>query len=830
MNNYSTNDVVGIAKMIDEVIVTSEGKYISIIEVNPINFRYRSKSEQERIIQYFANFLRVAPFKFRIKSLSRRADVNKFLEILRTDFQKETNPVIKRYQQDYLRLIRNIGTHEGIERQFFIIIEFVQTDSMIVNDEYDIVEYLRQYKRKTAKFLRNCGNEVVNHPDERAFALETVFRLLNQNKDEEEIWYDYEENKEKLIKLYDNDEEKMLEMPDYYSYLCAPDSIRYYRDYCVIDDVYYTFLMFRSDDYPDDVPASWLSFLFNYDIGIDVDIFIEKKPASAIKSKLRQRERINTGRINTMRNDNGENAEAIVTSLNAIRYLRNALYNDQDFFYVSTLITISANSPEELVRKQNSLKDALESVNIDAVELPYQINSALNAYLPTHWIDSKIWNKSKRNMTTEGLSAFYPFSSFEVSDDNGILLGVSQDNNSLVVSDCFNKKKYSNANAVLIGTSGSGKTFSLQTMCMRYRLKGTQIFAIIPEKCDEWYPACKAIGGTYINISSGSASRINVMEIRVSKTILENMEKGADHRQAGMMLLNRKIESLSTFFSLIIPDMNATEKSLLDEALQTTYREKGITSDNNSLIDHYETKVVDGIAKRVPVIKTMPVLGDLYEVLKRSKLTERLALIVNKYVNGSAKSFNGQTNVNLDNKYVLIDLTDLKDEYKPIGMFIALECVWDKVREDRISKSIIAIEEVWKLINENELAARYVEEIYRLIRGYAGAAFCATQEVSDFFALKDGKYGKAIINNSKLKMLFNVDEDQIDTLQEIFKLSDEEKNAILRFDRGQVLVKSNSNTFAVNYLASRFESDLVNSNSDVLERIQREKEAAKKQS
>lgn len=827
MANFSTNEVIGIKKMIDEVIVTTEDKYISIIEVNPINFRYRSKSEQERIIQYFASFLRIAPFKFRIKSLSRRADVNKFLNILRKDFEKETNPVIKRYQQDYLRLIRNVGTHEGIERQFFIIIEFVQTDSMTVNDEYDIVEYLRQYKRKTAKFLRNCGNEVVNHPDERAFTLETMFRLINQHKDENQLWENYEENKAKLLALYDNDEEKMLEMPDYYSYLCAPDDVKYYRDYCVVDGVYYTFLLLKSDDYPDEVPGSWLSFLFNYDIGIDVDVFIEKKPTSAIKQKLRYRERINTGRINTMKNDNGENAEAIVTSLNAIRYLKNAIYNDQDFFYVSTMITISADTPEELVRKQNSLKDALESVNIDATELPYQINYALNAYLPTHWIDTKLWNKSKRNMTTEGLSAFYPFSSFEVSDDNGILLGVSQDNNSIVISDYFNKKKYSNANAVLIGTSGSGKTFSLQTMCMRYRLKGIQVFMIVPEKCDEWYPACKAIGGTYINISSGSASRINIMEIRVSEAILENMSDGADHRQAGMMLLNRKIESLSTFFSLVIPDMTPTEKSLLDDALKTTYNEKGITSDNRSLIDHYETKVVNGVAKRVPVIKEMPILGDLYNVLLRNEYTQRLALMVNKYVNGSAKSFNGQTNVNLDNKYVLIDLTDLKDEFKPIGMFIALECVWDKVREDRISKSIIAIEEVWKLINENELAAKYVEEIYRLIRGYAGAAFCATQEVSDFFALKDGKYGKAIINNSKLKMLFNVDEDQIDTLQEVFKLSDEEKNSILKFDRGQVLVKSNSNTFAVNYLASKFESDLVNSNSDVLERIQREKEAAK---
>lgn len=821
-----TNDIIGIGKMIDEIILTTDGRYITLMEIEPINYNYKSEEEKAKIISFFSAFSRVAPVKFRFKTISRRSNVDKYIEKLNEDFSKDNkNKYIKNYQKDYINLIRLLGNREGVERHFYLILEFTETENNPVNSEYDIVTYLRRARGTAERYLRNCGNEIVHPENEFDFALEVINNIAN--KETFRIWQRYHETKSNLVSYYENDEEKILEAKDYYNNICAPNNIRFERDYCIVDDVYYTFLLIPSNAYPESVYGAWMSFLFNYCEGLDVDIFVEKKSSRPMKNRVRQKARINTARLNHT-NSEGDNLEELVSSIRSSNYIKDALVAGEEFFYFTTLITISDKNPEMLQKKQLSIRETLDSLDMSADELPYKMEECLSAYQICGTLPERIFNKGRRNTTTSGFSSLYPFASFEVSDDDGVLLGISQDNSSMVVSDNFNTKKFSNANMVIFGTSGAGKTFTLQTLCMRYRLKGTQVFSIIPEKGEEFYSATKAIGGTYINISSGSTNKINIMEIRPNlnyATEITDDDNNTDFsltgRKRSIILLNQKIENLSTFFSLILSDMNLEERQLLDEAIIKTYEKKGITKDNASLLDHYEYRVIDGQKVKYPVFKEMPILEDLYNELKSNELTIRLANILNRYVHGSASTFNGQTNVDLNNKYVVIDITDLSEELKPVGMYVALEYIWDKVKEDRTKKKIIAIDEAWKLISENELAANFVKKIYKTIRGYAGAAIAATQDINDFFALNDGAYGKAIINNSRIKLLFKLEESEANTIQRIFGLSDSERDAIVMFNRGQALMKSNSNTFAIDYKASKYETLLVTTDREILAKIER---------
>ena len=343
------------------------------------------------------------------------------------------------------------------------------------------------------------------------------------------------------------------------------------------------------------------------------------------------------------------------------------------------------------------------------------------------------------------------------------MLGVNKFNNSLTIVDIFNSRNYKNANISIMGTSGAGKTFTMQLMGLRMRRKGIQVFVIAPLKGHEFHRACTNIGGEFISISPASSTCINVMEIRkVDKSVDELLDGGGVERSE----LASKIQQLHIFFSLLIPDITHEERQLLDEALIRTYAGKGITHDNDSLLDPDNPERY----------KEMPILGDLYDVLIASSETKRLANILNRLVHGSAQTFSRQTNVDLDNKYTVLDISELTGDLLTVGMFVALDFVWDKAKENRAVEKAIFIDECWKLIGagSNRLAAEYVLEIFKIIRGYGGSAVCATQDINDFFALEDGKYGKGIINNCKTKIVLNLEDDEAQRVQSIMRLSEAE--------------------------------------------------------
>ena len=814
----SFEDVIGNVEIKDNVIITPDKRYVTIVEIAPINFDYKTALDKEKIIDGFAQLTKIGPVTMQIKSLSRRADVNKYINVLNHDFALEKDSHLKPYQDDYMRLIKRLGVYSGLSRRFFIVLEACGNDTEKIKSFDDAVYYLDKAKQTIRRFIRNCGNAVIRHGDEKNFLINTLYEFANKNK----TIYDLKERKQAFYdeakRITDNDEELLDNFDVPVSTLVSPEKIEFYSEYCVVDGTYYSFLYIPSKEYPSRISYAWLTGIICGAEGIDVDIFVDKKDSKSMKNKLRTKIRINKARMNTMKNTEGENYEEIGKSIQSSAYIRNRLNSGEDFFYVTTMFTLSASSLEELYEKNSAVKDMFGAIDVDLNECEYKIKEAFSSYMPLNTLDPYIYGKGKRNMTTSGLSAFYPFNSFEVSDTDGILLGIS-DNKTMLVIDNFDTSKYSNANITLLGTSGAGKTFTLQTMCLRFRLKGVQTFVIAPIKGDEYERGCKEVNGEFLTISSGSKTRINIMEIRPSAD--ENAKKlGYSSKRERQSILSSKIDSLLTFFSLAIGDMSGEERTFLDDAILKTYSLKGITKDNSSLIDTTKT-VVDEQGNPVSnvVYKEMPILEDLYNVLSQQKSTERLANILLRFVTGSASAFNGQTNVDLSNKYIIFDLNDLSDELKPLGMFVALEFIMDTVRQDKTQKKVVAIDEAWMLLNKNPLAAEFVVTVFKTIRGMGGSGIAATQDIEDFFALEGGKYGKAVLNNSRIKMILRLDDDEAKIVKEHFNLTHNELKTITNFSRGQVLVKANENTFTVNIKDSRKETLLITSDQKLLRKL-----------
>ena len=590
-----------------------------------------------------------------------------------------------------------------------------------------------------------------------------------------------------------------------------------HRNYIIMDGLYYSFLYIKGNGYPNKVRAGWMSSLINAGEGIDVDVFLKRENRSKTIDKVAQRIRLNRTKLKSMQ-DTSTDYEELAGSIQAGYFIKQGIANyNEDLFYMSVFVTVSARTYEELMWRKQQMTDMLKSMDMYVSDCSFQQEDALRTVMPFLQISPKLEKKSKRNVLTSGAASTYMFTSFEMSDDTGVLLGINRHNNSLCIVDLFDTKKNKNANLNLLGTSGAGKTFTMQLLALRMRMRGIQCYIIAPIKGHEFRRACNRIGGQFIKIAPGSPHCINIMEIR--HTISPEMELIDELDYSEMdSLLAQKIQQLMIFFSLLIPDMTNEEEQMLDEALIRTYGKFGITHDNDSV--YADRNAVP------PKMKTMPILGDLHEELQKNEMTKRIAVIVSRFVTGSAQSFNQQTNVDLSNKYIVLDLSELKGKLLPVGMMIALDYVWDKIKSDRTKKKAIMIDEIWQLIGagSNRMAAEFCLEIFKIIRGFGGAAISATQDLSDFFGLEDGRYGRAIINNSKNKIILNLEPDEAEFVRDTLKLTKTEIRSITRFERGEALICSNNSKVPVIIKASKEEQEMITTDRAELEAILKERQ------
>lgn len=587
--------------------------------------------------------------------------------------------------------------------------------------------------------------------------------------------------------------------------LIAPAVVdRSHRDYIVVDRTYHAFLYIAGYGYETVVGDGWLAPLVEAGEGVNLYFYMNRQPREKILPKISQTTMLNRSRMRDI-GDTRQDYEELDSAISSGLYIKNAMNrNNEDFYYMHTMIGVSAESAETLEQRISRVETLCASMSLIVKRCDYQHEQAFRSSLPLLSLDPCIARKARRNILTNSLAGAFPFSSFSINDPTGLMLGINLHNQSLCMIDPFDATRYEAPHIAVLGRTGAGKTMTLSCLALRLREQGVRVVIIAPKKGFEYRAACEAVGGKYIKLSPSSRDCINFMEIR--KTSLDPDKALGRLSDRGDSLLADKISALHAFFALRKPDATEEQRNYLDEALVRCYANFGITEENESLTDK------NGRRKR------MPTFADLYEVLQERAETQCYAAVLLRFVKGSARSLGGQTNVDLDASYVVIDISEIGKDLVGEGMLIGSEYAYDTFKEDRLHKKALICDELWALIGatSNAIVADYVLELVKLLRSYSTAFVNGTQDLLDYFALDGGKYGKAVLNACPIKIILPLEEDEARLVQKELNLSEEETMQIIRSRRGEGLLCAGHNRIGIAIRPTPKEYDLITTSREDL--------------
>lgn len=805
----STQEIIPVKDIFNGVVITKDNRYVKILEFKPINFVYMSVEAQNRIVATFASMLQAVPVSLQFKAVSKKADIDNTIAAVKEYYEMETNPKRKRMLEAYMSLLRKTALSVGISRRFFVIFEFTTSVNNNGNDFEKIVADLNSIAARVKSYMEQNGNIFLASTERKSGKLLSIeneevaedrelhklfYQLLNRKKSET---VPFEEHIEGVFDKYFNDSEDNTVPTIMAPELIAPQWIDFtHYKHIVIDDKFYTFGYIPSFGYNMQVYAGWMALFINAGEGIDVDIFLTRYSKDDIYNKIGMQVKLKRADAITSHDTDSDYHQRLDT-ISSGEYMMHALAEGEDFYYLTTMITIVADSIEELEYKYRELEKRVKGNGMSLRRASFMMRQCFESMLPLCSVNKEIFAKAKRNVLTSGAASCYPFISYEMQDPEGIMVGTNRANNSLVSIDMFDTAIHPNANAVICGSSGFGKTFTSQLFALRMSLMDVQTFVIAPLKGVEDYKGgCDAVGGQFVSMDPSSFNYINIMDIRIP-------DEDALVETDGKIIvsyLTKKIHTIKTFLNLVVRDLSQEEEQLIDTCLYRAYARFGITTSNSSLIDETTHEY-----------KQMPLLEDLYHEMEDVEDLHRVRNILHPLVEGSFSSYNHHTNVDLSSKYIVFDFNGLKGDTLVMTMFIVLDFVWTKIKEDRTKRKAVFIDECWKLIgtDSNQRAAEDVVEIFRTIRAYGGSAFAMTQDVSQFFEYENGKYGKAVIGNADTKIIMHLDPNEAYKLQEAVQLTDLEIDSIMKLQRGQGLVASSGSKLFVDFVASPFETNAI---------------------
>ena len=573
------------------------------------------------------------------------------------------------------------------------------------------------------------------------------------------------------------------------------------RDYIVVDGIFHAYLYVTGYGYATTVGSCWLAPLVEAGEGVSISFCFERQSREKILSKISKATMMNRSRMREV-GDTRQDYEELDSAISSGLYLKDAMNRQgEDFYYMHTLIEVTASDPETLEQRVTAVEKLCVSVDMIARRCDYKQEQAFLSSLPLLALDEDIERKSRRNALTSGVAAAFPFASYELSDRNGIFLGLNMYNRSPAFLDPYNDYKYTNGSIWIGGSSGAGKTFTLCCLGGRLRQQGKRVIYIAPKKGHEFRPLCELMGGLYLRLSPSSKDCPNIMAIRRksldSYAGLKNLTARDDS------VLADKISHLIIWYSLQKRDLSDEDKNYLDSSLVECYRRYGITFDNASLFNE------DGS------FKEMPIIPDWYGVLQENPDTKHLAVVLARYVTGSAKAMGKRNTIDLNNKFIVLDTSGMPDDLQLPGIFWATDIANDLIVSSERELSALIADELWSLVgaNSNPLAAGFVQEMVKTIRGLGGIAITSTQGMQDMFSLDNGKYGKSILDSSRIKLVMQMEEQEARLIQTVLNLSEDEVRQITRFRRGEGLLCIGYNHVPIAFHATKKEYDAITTSS-----------------
>ena len=548
--------------------------------------------------------------------------------------------------------------------------------------------------------------------------------------------------------------------------LIAPESIEVDFNYLKIGNTYLTVLFVAG--YPRFVNPNWLSPLINFNHSLDTNMFIYPVEGKTIMDDLRRKI---TEMEAEIQSDVGRGRIANIDTqvkLEDARLLQEQLAKGAErFFQFGLYITVSATSPEQLFTITQQIQATLGSLLIISKRATLQMEEGFKTTLPL----GRDYLAIQRNMDTTSLATTFPFTSSELTSDTGILYGINEHNDSLVIFDRFSLE---NANLVVFAKSGAGKSYAVKLESLRSLMFDTEIIIIDPE--GEYQEIVKSVGGEYIDFSFNTDVKINPFDLSAIYDPEENE-------------LGRKILSLHTLLKIMIGSVNPTEEAILDRALVATYRAKNITPDPST-------------QKNPP-----PLMEDLYKALlgMEEETAKNLAYRLEKFIKGSFRGiFDQASNLDLKNPLTAFGIRDLEDALRPIAMYLILDYIWTRVKQN-LKRRLLIVDEAWYLMKYPD-SANFLFSIAKRARKYLLGLTTITQDVEDFLATDQGK---AIVTNSSLQLLMKQSSAAIEKVTKTFHLSQGESRFLLSADIGEGLFFAGQNHVAIRVVASPDEHQIL---------------------
>ena len=569
------------------------------------------------------------------------------------------------------------------------------------------------------------------------------------------------------------------------------------RDHIIVDGVYHAYLYIAGYGYSTTVGSCWLTPLVEAGEGIDLSFIARRQPKDKILSKIAQTTMVNRSRMRDV-GDTRQDYEELDSAISSGLYLKDAMNRQgEDFYYMHTLVEVVADDEETLEQRVTAVEKLCVSIDMIARRCDYKNEQAFLSALPLLALDADVERKSRRNALTSGVAAAFPFASYELSDRNGVFLGLNLYNRSPVFLDPYDDYKYTNGNCWIGGSSGASKTFTLQCLGGRLRQQGRRVIFIVPKKGHEFRPLCELLGGMYLKMSPSSRDCPNIMAIR--RKSLDAYSGLRDLAVRDDSVLADKISRLIIWYSLQKRDLSDEDKNHLDSSLVECYRRYEITFDNDSVLKE------DGAFRK------MPIIADWYNVLQENAETKHLAVVLARYVTGSASAMGARNDIDLDNKYIVLDTSGMPDDLLLPGIFWATDIANDLIMDAGSDLSALIADELWSLVgaNSNPLAAGFVQEMVKTIRGLGGIAVTSTQGMQDLFGLDGGKYGKGILDSSRIKLVMQMEEQEARLIQGVLNLSEDEVRQITRFRRGEGLLCIGYNHVPIAFHATQKEYDAI---------------------
>lgn len=783
------------------MIFMKDGSILKILEIIPINYDEREPHEKDMIADTFGIRFKTFPVKGHIKAMNTQTDLDNFERSIRHAVKDETDEGFLARVEDYITNSKKLQKSNSIKKRFFFTFEYEGDEAGKKSDNInDIYFSMMQMQHSITTAFRGMGHAVLNTDTEDMPLVEILYDFFNPKSRETSPLSDRINHIRRASEDMYAATGKSVVAPasDY----VAPRGIRMGKwNYMVMDGVYHMYFCLANQSYPKFTYAGWLDRFFKAVPDCDIDIIYKKSMFEGTEFLLDRYDVINKGLAHTMGDDVKKREEHNTKANNAAFIKEMIQKHDEELYDVCTIITLRADSYKELMFKRATFVKEMKTNSFAFEESFMQTQELFKMTMPFNYVNTEIFNSCKRNMTNSSLSSLYFFSSYEMFDEDGDIMGTTVNSNTLLSINNFNTKKFANPHIFLAGTSGAGKTFTEQMLASRMRMRGVRTMFILPLKGHEYKDNVESLGGSFISLRPGGQNRINIMEIRPEgKAIMSEVddEEIAQELEKGPSLLAKKINSVTTWVRMLLGDekLSIEEASELNTCLMKVYNRFGITDDNKSIwADAEMTK-----------LKVMPIIEDVYNEVAEIPLLARVKSVLKVWVSGNCSNMNGQTNVNLDNMTLAFDINEdyIGEELLAAFMYIAFDVCYAIAKRDEYEMCAIILDEIWKML-VIEACAKQIFKMIKILRAYGTCAITATQDIED---CTTSEWGRAIISNSAIKIFLKVTKDEIRALGDAIDLSPENKTIIQKVPTGVGFICFNTERILVNFQASLWEEEI----------------------